>query len=197
MVFSARRGGRGFICVDGLRHRQHACRPKLLCDDFTSTSSAIVEFSSVLRRPGTTPVSRTLLRALAWSTIHYRSPHTGSPSLNSRAGRHLGHWKTQWPSDERHVPVPIVPHTAKTDPAQKTGGIISHRGRPHEKVPLPASPKTPPHQQCCEVTIDGPMQFAFADPLVLPASGTTHSSSQNRSCRRLPTLRQATCQTLW
>lgn len=32
------------------------------------------------------------------------------------------------------------------------------RGRPHEKVPLPASPKAPPHQQRCGVTIDGPMR---------------------------------------
>jgi len=104
--------------------------------------------------------------------------------------------KTPWPSDERHDPVPMVSHTAKTDPAQKTGGIFSHRGRPYEKVPLPASPEAPPYQQCYEVTNDGPMQFAFADPLVLPASGATHCSSQNRSCRGLPTLRQATCRTL-
>jgi hypothetical protein len=41
-----------------------------------------------------------------------------------------------------------------------------------------------------------PIQFAFADPLVLPASGATHGSSQNRSYRGLPTLRQATRQTL-
>src|SRR5450755_4694739 len=101
-----------------------------------------------------------------------------------------------WPSDERYVPVPMVPPTAKTDPAPKTGGIFSHRGRPIGKVPLPASPKAPPCQQCCGVTIDGPMQFAFADPLALPASGATHCSSQNRFCRGLPTLRQATGQTL-
>jgi hypothetical protein len=37
---------------------------------------------------------------------------------------------TRWPSDERYVPVPMVPHTAKTDPAHKTGGILSHRGDP-------------------------------------------------------------------
>src|SRR5580700_1349796 len=42
-----------------------------------------------VQRPGTTPVSRALPRALAWSTILYRSLHTGSPSLYSRAGRHL------------------------------------------------------------------------------------------------------------
>ena len=100
------------------------------------------------------------------------------------------------PSDERHVPVPMVPHTNETDPAHKTGGVVSHRGRPHRKVPPPASPEAPPCQQRYEVTIDGPTQFAFADPLVLLASGTTHCSSQNRSCRGLPTLRQATCQTL-
>jgi hypothetical protein len=104
--------------------------------------------------------------------------------------------KTPWPSDERHFPVPMVPQTAKTDPAQKTGGIFGHRGRPYEKVPPPASPKAPPCQQCYGVTIDGPMQFAFADPLVLLASGATHCSSQNRSYRGLPTLRRATCQTL-
>jgi hypothetical protein len=132
-----------------------------------------------VRRPGTSPVSRALPRALAWSTILSRPPHTGSPSLNSRAGRHLDTGCPE-PSDERHVPVPMVPHTAETDPAQKTGGIFVHRGRPQWKVPPPASPKAPPCQQRYGVTIDGPMQFAFADPLVLPASGTTYCSSQNR-----------------
>jgi hypothetical protein len=101
-----------------------------------------------------------------------------------------------WPSDERYVPVPMVPPTAKTDPAHKTGGIVSHRGRPREKVPLPASPMAPPCQQRYGVTIDGPLQFAFADPLVLPASGATHCSSPNRFCHGLPTWRQATGQTL-
>jgi hypothetical protein len=124
-----------------------------------------------VRRPGTAPVSQALPWALAWSTILYRSPHTGSPSFYSRAGRHLGTGCPE-PSDERYVPVPMVPHTAKTDPARKTGGIVSHRGRPRVKVPLPASPKAPPYQQRYGVIIDGPMQFAFADPLVLPASGS-------------------------
>jgi hypothetical protein len=148
-----------------------------------------------IRGPGTTPVSQALPWALAWSTILCCSPHTGILSLNSRVGRHLRHGEPQQ-SDEQHVPVPTVPRTFETDPARKTGGIHSHRGRPHEKVPLPASPKAPPHQQRCGVTIDGPMQFAFADPLVLPASGTTRCSSQYRSCRGLPTLRQAAGQTL-
>ena len=48
-----------------------------------------------VRRPGTTPVSRALPRALAWSTILCRSPHTGLPSLDSRAGWHLGHGETR------------------------------------------------------------------------------------------------------
>ena len=72
----------------------------------------------------------------------------------------------------------------------------SCRGRPHEKVPRPASPKAPPHQQRCGVAIDGPMQFAFANPLRLPTSGASRYSTLNRFCRGLPTLRQAACQTL-
>jgi len=82
----------------------------------------MVEFSSILRWPGTTPVSQALPRALAWSTILCCSPHTGILSLNSRVGRHLRHGEPQR-SGEQHVPVPIVPHTFETDPAQKTGGI--------------------------------------------------------------------------
>jgi hypothetical protein len=148
-----------------------------------------------IRGPGTTPVSQALPWALAWSTILCRSSHTGSPSLNSQAGRRLGCGFPQ-PRDEQHVPVPMVPQAVETDPAQKTGGICSHRGRPYRKVPLPASPKAPPHQQRCGVTIDGPIQFAFADPLALPASVTTRCSSQYRFCRGLPTLRQAAGQTL-
>jgi hypothetical protein len=148
-----------------------------------------MEFSSILRWPGTSPVSRALPQAFAWSTILYRSPHTISPSLYSRADRHLDHGTHPPPSDERHVPVPMVPHAAKTDPAHKTGGLVDHRGRPHEKVPPPASQKAPPCQQRYGVIIDGPTQFAFADPLVLLASGTTRCLSQNRSYRGLPTLR--------
>src|SRR4029077_2148346 len=55
----------------------------------------------------------------------------------------------------------------------------------------------PSYQQRYEVTIDGPMQFAFADPLCLPTSG--HQLAVCRCVRRvrgLPTLRQATFRTL-
>jgi hypothetical protein len=55
----------------------------------------------------------------------------------------------------------------------------------------------PSCQQRYEVTIDGPMQFAFADPLCLPTSG--HRLTVCRCVRRvrgLPTLRQATFRTL-
>ena len=79
---------------------------------------------------------------------------------------------------------------------RRPAGFVGHRGRPYEKVPPPASSTAPSCQQRYEVTIDGPMQFAFADPLRLPTSGATHCSSQNRFCRGLPTLRQATCRTL-
>ena len=39
-------------------------------------------------------------------------------------------------------------------------------GKPH----APARPRTSPRQQHCGVTTDGPMPFAFADPLPLPAA---------------------------
>ena len=64
-------------------------------DSFAAASSSLLRqswnsaYPDGVRRPGTTPVSRALPRALAWSTILYRSSHTGSPSLYSRAGRHL------------------------------------------------------------------------------------------------------------
>ena len=93
---------------------------------------------------------------------------------------------TPWPSNERHVPVPMVPHTSETDPAQKTGGVFDHRGRPQWKVPPPASTMAPPCQQRYGVTIDGPTQFAFADPLDLLTSGTTHCSSQNQFVTGFP-----------
>jgi len=45
--------------------------------------------------------------------------------------------------------------------------------------------------------IDGPMQFAFANPLRLPTSGRRVTATQrDRLSRGLPTLRQATCRTL-
>ena len=162
----------------------------------TFTSLAIVELSSSLRWPGTTPVSQALPWALAWSTILYRPSHTGLPSLNSRAGWHLG-VDLSAPSDGRHVLVPMVLCLAKTGSAQKTGGIDDCRGQPYEKAPPPASPKAPPYRQRFGVIIDDPMQFAFANPLCLPTSEATCCSLLNRFCRGLPTLRQAACQTLW
>lgn len=55
----------------------------------------------------------------------------------------------------------------------------------------------PSCQQRYEVTIDGPMQFAFANPLRLPTPGHRRTVRRCVRCfRGLPTLRQATCQTL-
>ena len=55
----------------------------------------------------------------------------------------------------------------------------------------------PPLKQCCEVMIDGPMQFAFANPLHLPASGGRVTVNRRpRLFHGLPTLRQAMCRTL-
>src|SRR5271156_4655935 len=50
---------------------------------------SIVEFSSILRWPGTSPVSQALPWALAWSTILCCPPHTGCPYLYGWDGRHL------------------------------------------------------------------------------------------------------------
>src|SRR5262245_47668986 len=55
----------------------------------------------------------------------------------------------------------------------------------------------PSYQQCYESTIDGPMQFAFANPLRLPTSEQRPTVGRwFREERGLPTLRQATCRTL-
>ena len=51
----------------------------------------------------------------------------------------------------------------------KTGGIIVHRGRPKRRSHHPRA-CAPSRQQRYEVKIDGPMQFAFANPLRLPTS---------------------------
>ena len=56
----------------------------------------------------------------------------------------------------------------------------------------------PPPTQCCEVRYDGPMQFAFAGPLHLPTLKSRVTATRPISNQRgLPTLRQATCRTLW
>jgi hypothetical protein len=125
-----------------------------------------------------------LLFATHRYTLLGQSSRSAPPSRRAAAER-----RTTCPSSDSSTYV-------RDGPCSKDRRDYSHRGRPHEKVPLPASPKAPSHQQRCGVTIDGPMQFAFADPLVLPASGTTRCSSQNRFCRGLPTLRQAAGQTL-
>ena len=55
----------------------------------------------------------------------------------------------------------------------------------------------PPYQQRYEVIIDGPMQFAFADPLCLPTSRHRLAVCRCvRWLRGLPTLRRATFRTL-
>ena len=104
---------------------------------FTFTSSARGILLHPKGWPGTTPVSQALPWALAWSTILCCPPHTSCPSVYRRGGRHLRHGGP-WRSDGQHVPVPMAPHAAKTDPASKTGGPVVHRGRPYEKVPPPA-----------------------------------------------------------
>ena len=130
-----------------------------------------MEFCSIrIGWPGTTPVSQALPWALAWSTILCCPPHTGCPSLYSRGGRHLHHGKP-WQSDEQHVPVPMVSLAAKTDPASKTAGLVVHRGRPTWKVPPPASLRPPRINSATRLILDGPTQFAFADPLRLPTLG--------------------------
>jgi hypothetical protein len=63
--------------------------------------------------------------------------------------------------------------------ARKTGGVGGHRGRPYGKAPPPAGQLPPPRQQRCGGTIDGPMPFAFANPLPLP---TCRPAA--RCCRR-------------
>ena len=78
------------VCVGGFPRRQHApVGRRALRGHLTFTPSAVVEFCSTSRWPGTSPVSRTLPRALAWSTIFGLTLCAHRPSA-LRAGRRLG-----------------------------------------------------------------------------------------------------------
>ena len=120
------------VCVGGFPRRQHApVGRSTLRGHLTFTPSAVVEFGSASRRPGTSPVSRTLLRALAWSTIFGFTPCAGRPSARSgrsasRSGdRGMGSLSQFRGDSERR----------ETGPARKTGGVGGHRGRPYEEAP--------------------------------------------------------------
>jgi hypothetical protein len=77
-------------------------------------------------------------------------------------------------------------------PAGFLFAVDGPNGRPHRPRAYAHS-----HQQCCELTSDGPMQFAFANPLCLPTSGQRSTVDRwLREERGLPTLRQATRRTL-
>lgn len=163
---------------------------------FTFTSSASVEFSSIWRWPGTTPVSQALPWALAWSTILCCPSHTGSLSWYSRAGRHLRAdirlGATNNMSQFRWF------HTRRRRVLlRRPAGLSITVDNPMRRSHHPRA-FAPSWQQCYEVTIDGPMQFAFANPLRLPASGRRVTVTRRcRLIRGLPTLRQAACRTLW
>jgi len=196
--FSARRADRGSFASMGCP----------IVNTLVAHSSIAVMSSSLLRQswnsappdevrgPGTTPVSRALPRALSWSTILYRSPHTDSPSLYSWARWHLDHGQTPWPSDETTCPSSDGSTNGQDGSCSEDRRDFWSPWTALKEGPTTREPEGSPAQQRYEVIFDDPMQFAFADPLVLPASGATHCSSPNRSCRGLPTLRQATCQTL-
>jgi hypothetical protein len=159
----------------------------------TFTSSAVVEFSSVWRQPGTTPVSQALPRALAWSTILGSRTRAGRLSVYRRARGHLDRVAeradclSQFRGD----------HTRRSRrSARKTGGVGGHHGQPYEKAPPPAGQMPPPRQQRCGGTIDGPMPFAFANPLPLPTRRPASRCCCRGACHGLPTFPQATRWTL-
>ncbi len=131
------------------------------------TSSAIVEFSSIrIGWPGTSPVSQALPWALAWSTILCCPSHTGCPSLDGRDGRHLHRKHRDEATDNmsqfrRHHMQP------RRILLQRPAGLLFTVDDPVRRSHHPRA-CAPSCQQRYEVTIDGPMQFAFADPLRLP-----------------------------
>jgi hypothetical protein len=64
-------------------------------------------------------------------------------------------------------------------PTRKTGGVVGPRGQPWRRAPPPAGRSLPRVNSAAEGRFDGPMSFAFADPLPLPTDPPS-----GRCCRR-------------
>jgi hypothetical protein len=92
----------------------------------------VVEFGSVKGQPGTTPVSRALPRAFAWSTILGSRTRVGRPSVDRRASWHLDvviEHATACPSSERITRVRVGVRLAR--PAGLVVTVDSPMRRPH------------------------------------------------------------------
>ena len=143
-----------------------------------------------LEWPGTSPVSQALPRALAWSTILSNRFCTGWLSLivgpvgvsvrdREYAYDSLSQFRDGYLRERR---------VRLRRPAGLLVTVDGPTGRPHH--PQGCSPLRV--NSAAEVIIDGPMPFAFANPLSLPACRSSSAVEVGAACRGLPTLSQAT-----
>ena len=104
------------------------------------------------------------------------TPRAGGPCLYGRAGRRLDPTgravgrMSQFRGDYKRK---------RRRPTRKTGGVVGPRGQPWRRAPPPAGRSLLRVNSAAEGTFDGPMSFAFADPLPLPTD-----LPWGRCCRR-------------
>jgi hypothetical protein len=154
------------ICVSELAHRLHAFR------ECVWSRNPLHFFGSSGIRLGR-GIDR---RELPPYPEHYLGPWLGPRSfaVASRAGRlypfgraggRLGpedratHRMSQFRDDHTHK---------RRCPTRKTGGLVGPHGRPRVKAPSPTGRSLLRVNYAAEGEFDGPMSFAFADPLSFP-----------------------------
>ena len=113
------------------------------------------------RIPGITP---------GLGLVHYPLlPVMNRLALLVQSGRSASPLGVTHPRNGQHVPVPMRPHSTETGSARRPAGFLIVVDNPNGRFHRPRA-CAPSCQQCYKVNIDGPMQFAFANPLCLPTS---------------------------
>ena len=152
--------------------------------------------SDGVRRPGTTPVSQALPWALAWSTILCCPPPTGSPSLYSRAGRLLRRGDT---APERRTTCPSSDRATfdQDGSCSKDRRVCRSPWTTLWEGPTTRGLSPPRLNSAARLQLTVPCSLLSLIRLAFRRGGSSHCYSTASVYRGLPTLRQATCRTLW
>lgn len=80
---------------------------------------------------------------------------------------------------------------------RRPAGFVDHRGRPYEKVPPPASFRSPVVNSVSRLQLTAPCSSLSLTRFAFRLCSSSYCYSAVQTDRGLPTLRRATCRTLW
>jgi len=154
----------------------------------------MVEFSSIERWPGTTPVSQALPWALAWSTILGSRTSVGWLSVNRRAGWHLD------PKNEHTTACPssgMVTSTRDGVRLVRPAGLVITVDSPMRRPHRPQGRSPLRVNSVAELQLTVPCRLLSLTRSRFQPAARPPAVAVGTACRGLPTLPQATRWTLW